>query len=229
MRLAYFIIALTFCNLSIAQSYQIGKIVTSRNGQQSEMAGVPGDLFAATITLSNTTSGTAHVFFDRYQKSIPPYWALCYCYFQCHSPADDTVTVVIEPYGTSTITLQFKTDSVNPGIATAGFRLKEVGTPAKADTIALTASTKAHIDVSLSEPDAPLRRLLFPNPASDRLKISVKEPGDVFIITTDGRIISQTSIAEPNPYIDLRTLQSGYYLVRFNGKSRSYTGAFIKD
>src|SRR5687768_6211185 len=94
-----------------------------RNGNEAPMQGNPGDLFMSTITFSNPGASTIYIFIDRYQKSVPPYWALCYCYIQCHSPTDDTVTVEVQPFSTTDISLQFKTDSVNPGICTAYFKM----------------------------------------------------------------------------------------------------------
>jgi hypothetical protein len=124
-----------------AQSYTINKITDFRNGEPSSMNGVPADLFMSTFTFSNSSNSTIYVFIDRYKKDIAPYWALCYCYIQCHSPAEDTVTVIIQPYSTTDITLQFKTDSVNPGISHASFRIYQKGFPANTQTVNLTAST----------------------------------------------------------------------------------------
>ena len=117
------------------------KIATNVNGTPDIMKGVPGDLFAATITFSNSGASPIEVFIDRYKNDIPAYWGVCYCYIQCHNIHQDTLTIEVQPFSSTNVTLQFKTDSVNPGVANDSFKIYQIGFAGISQTLNLTATT----------------------------------------------------------------------------------------
>jgi hypothetical protein len=151
-----------------AQSYTFSS-KTYSNGEHAPMNGNPGDLFMTTLTFSNSSGAPIQVFVDRYQKNIAPYWAVCYCYIMCHSPADDTVTVEIPSNSTTEVTLQFKTDSVNRGLSSASFRMYQIGFAAITQTVNMLASTMGPVAVAeIAKAD---EMKLFPNPATQTIRI----------------------------------------------------------
>ncbi len=210
-----------------AQSYSY-KVVSFANGNPGPMKGVPSDLFMSTITFSNSSSSPIQVFVDRFQKNIPPYWAVCYCYIQCHSPADDTVTVNILPFSTTDVTLQFKTDSVNPGIALADFRMYQKGIPANTQTISMMATTMT--DVGLREFTTAANVDIFPNPATSKVTVeSTSEIKSVKVFALTGQLKLQEQVGGNVIILDTDLLQPGIYFIEVTEKNSVSTHKFIKQ
>lgn len=148
-----------------AQNYSY--IITDyKNGNPSAMVGVPGDQFESKVTFSNTSSAQIYLHVERTQKSIPPYWSLCYHYIQPKNPSQDTITLKLLPFSSAVLSLKFKTDSVNPGVGNASFKMYQIGYKDDAETFNLTASTIKPSNVEIRTEAAFGEIQVFPNPAS---------------------------------------------------------------
>ncbi len=209
-----------------AQSYTY-KIQSYINGNQGPMNGVPGDLITSTITFSNSSSASIQVFIDRYEKSIAPYWTLCYCYIQCHSPADDTVTVDVQPFSTTDVTLAFKTDSVNPGISTASFKIYQKGLPIVTDTVKMTASTSGAVGLKEISPSS--HYLVYPIPAANHLTIQAEQVIEkITLKDLTGKIVYSNSVQSETTTLDLTNINSGVYLLEILSKESTFIQKLVK-
>lgn len=215
------------CQEFYAQSFGIKRIETSVNGIPGEMKGDPGDLFNCTITYTNTGPGIIHLFMNRYQKVIPPYWSSCYCYVQCESPATDTLTLEIQPYSTTEVTLPFKTDSVNPGQATSSFKVFQIGYEAKADTIHMLASTLKN-GIGIRENKLTPQVSLFPNPSSGVLNmIGINPINEVNVFDLSGKVRGHYTGIEQN-FFSMNTTgyDPGIYFVQIKSNGEIITQKF---
>lgn len=165
-------ILLFFMNSIVrSQNYSITHINNYVNSVPGDLKGNPGDFFTTTITYSNSSTSSIYIFMNRVNNTLPPYWTLCYCYIQCHSPAEDTITIEIPPLSTNNITLQYKTDSVAPGIANATFNIYQLGFSNLSEDIHMTASTMN--DVGMAQLEMNDNVFLFPNPAMDEITLNL--------------------------------------------------------
>jgi hypothetical protein len=198
--------------------------VSYSNGIPAQMSGVPGDLFMTTVTFSNSTNVPLKLRMHRFQKSIPKYWAVCYCYIQCHSPADDTVTVFLDPFSTSAVSVQFKTDSVNPGVATASFKMFGLTDSSNYVNIDMQASTLGPLGIAshLQEPD---RSVLL----NDR-RLEVQSSSlvrSVDIIDLSGAVAIRILPMSSAFTVDLSTLSPGIYFSRIDTGNRPLTKKIV--
>jgi hypothetical protein len=201
-----------FAFAASAQTYTY-RLRTYQNGIQADMKGDPGDVFMATFTFSNTTSAPIQLFMDRFQKNNPPYWAVCYCYILCHSPANDTVTVDIMPNSTTDVSIQFKTDSVNPGIATNSFKIYQKGFQNAEHVVDLTATTMN--DVGIDDNTGAPALSLFPNPVSNVLHITAEKNIGVYEVTdVNGRKVLEEFTRDNSADVDLSELPAGVYFIQ---------------
>lgn len=71
---------------------------------------------------------------------------------------------------------------------------------------------------------------LYPNPAHDKLSISLKngESALVRIYDLNGRLISQQKIHPLNTLVDVSSLQNGFYSVEINGKGKEVHKLIVK-
>src|SRR5688572_15874070 len=146
------------------------KVSTMVNGDEGPMNGVPGDLFNGNVTFSNTGASDIQIVMNRFKNDHPPYWAICYCYIQCHSPKDDSIMIDLPPFSSTLVTLQFKTDSVNPGVAYNSFYLYQPGFESQVQELHMTASTMGS-DAGIADKRQE-RLFLFPNPALTQVHFS---------------------------------------------------------
>jgi hypothetical protein len=215
-----FLLAVNFAAFS--QTYKIRKVETFVNSVPGSMNGVPGDIFSATLTFSNTGAASINVFVDRYAKSIPPFWSSCYCYIQCADPSQDTLTLQIPAYSYVEVTLPFKNDSVNPGIATSSFKIFQVGYEVNADTIHLVASTLSNL-VGIPGGEITEEALIFPNPAGDFLHINHPGslPATVTVTDLSGKIVEQRELNDSRLFLFTGSYPSGVYVVEIkNAETR---------
>lgn len=216
--------------LAQSQSYSIHKIATNTNGTPGPMKGVPGDVFASTITFKNSSSSVIYVIVDRYKNDIPPYWAVCYCYIQCHSPREDSIMVEIQPFSTTDVTLQFKTDSVNPGIAKEGFTIYQVGFENNTEDVQMTASTLN--DVGIFENQSGQHISIYPNPSYNTININLpyENISTLKVIDISGGIKEvHSQVNSSNATINTLDYPIGIYFVQIETERSTYTQRFIKN
>lgn len=197
-----------------------------------EMCGNPGDVFVCSFSFTNTTSSSISLFINRYQKTLPPYWSSCYCYEQCHSPLRDTITINIPPFSTDVIYVQFKTDSVNPGTSISDFAINQLGIPNITDSVQLSASTDCNLSSGLSELQPNHNLILFPNPASDDLKISVTDENlkDIRVYNALGQLTQKISpVYEHSQTLNVKNYDKGVYFIELYTDKSTYLKRFIKD
>ena len=70
---------------------------------------------------------------------------------------------------------------------------------------------------------------IYPNPTSDNITIKSMTEGHLTILNLDGQQIQQLEITVPTTTIDVSTLQSGIYIVKFVGKKGVQVGRFVKE
>lgn len=226
-----FIFILGLFTSAKSQSYSINKIQSYTNGDLGPMQGVPGDLFNTIVTFSNSSATTVSLSVKRFLNNKPPYWAICYCYIQCHSPSEDSILVTVQPFSTEIVSLQFKTDSVNPGIAHNSFEIYELGYQNKADTIYMTASTQPISTVGLKTQLADGVVKVYPNPVINDLNIFLNEPINlVKIYNALGQVIREIKVAETSKFIlDIIDYPKGIYFLEVNSNGSKYVRNFIKN
>jgi hypothetical protein len=181
----------------------------------TNMAGVPGDTFNWNLTLSNPTASSVTVYLDRYQKSSPPYWRQCFCYIQCNPPSLDHLSINLAPGASSIVTLLFKTDSVNPGIATAGLKFYQSGFSNNADTMQVSATTQLATGIfgfgSFNS------SVSYPNPVLDNL-IFCPSFNESYILTVqniNGKIINYFFGLNDEKYaINFESYSAGQYFLK---------------
>jgi hypothetical protein len=205
-----------FCLFALqmpAQSFTF-TTTTYSNGEKGPMQGVPGDLFMATLTFSNSSNSEIIVFIDRIKKSIPAYWRSCYCYTMCADPSTDTVRISVPAFGTRDITIQFKTDSVNPGLATSDFTMHQLGVSSATQGLSLQASTID--DVGIPDAAAPAVNILTKPGEESFYYESLRDVEHILVADLHGGIVYETRNAERSGGVHLPGIAKGIYLVRFH-------------
>ena len=98
--------------------------------------GNPGDLFLATLIVTNNSGSDITLHLNRIVSNLPPGWTSCFCYPICIAPLIDTLTFTIPALGVDSIKPNFGTDSI-PGIGHITITLYQVGesVPSDMDTI----------------------------------------------------------------------------------------------
>jgi hypothetical protein len=177
------------------------------------MMGTPGDVFYCNITFSNPSSTSVTVIFDRYQKNNPPYWYSCFCFVQCNPPSLDYLQFDLAANSSSVLGVMFKTDSINPGTATASIRIYEAGFAANADTIYLNASTVA---TGLTNRSSMNSAVVFPNPAQNEFTFVPSSNTSYRLILSDqnGNILIDQKNSEKKQTLNLEQLPKGNYFLR---------------
>ena len=181
---------------------------------QTSMNGQPGDGFYWNITFSNPSSSSITVGFDRYLKNNPPYWYSCFCYIQCNPPSLDYVDIELAPNSSSLLAVFFKTDSVNPGQASASIRFYELGFASDADTVHLLATTMGPVSIK-SIANEGLHS--FPNPTGGEFTFIALEglPYELMITDVVGKIIyHRKGITDKSHTIQLGDQPKGEYFLK---------------
>ncbi len=211
-----------------AQSFTF-KTKLYANGNLAPMKGVPGDLFMATLTFSNSSTNDISVFINRYQKSIPAYWRSCYCFTVCSDPSTDTIRITVPALNSIDITVQFKTDSVNPGLATSKFTIYQIGFPNNSKELDLSATTLQV--VGLNELTDSRNIHVFPNPSSSKLIIqSDQTMKDITLRDANGRLVfCALGLTTPETQVDVSTYTKGIYFLEVLTEHRHYTKVFVKE
>lgn len=212
-----------------AQTYTIDKIVSNTNGFTGPMNGVPGDLFSSTITFSNSSATDIILFMNRYKNNIPMYWGVCYCYINCHTIYQDTLSVFIQPHSTADVSIQFKTDSVNPGLAKVGFSVYQLGFQNNVQDIQMTASTMNNVGITeLSNKNAPL---VYPNPTQKDLNIFTNETiQSVLLYNVLGELQNEYKNINAGTFnLNLAEFTNGLYLLEVTSSNKTHTQNVIKN
>ena len=215
-----------------SQTYTISNIHKVVNGIDGELQGVPGDLFAATLTFSNSSNSKIGIFIDRYQKNLPPYWYSCFCYLSCNVPTRDTISIDVDPLSTRDITVQFKTDSVNPGLATSTLRIHQYGFQNNPQILHLDASTMPSSNVGINELNESLIVTASPNPANKELNIksessnisSVKLFNALGFVNYEFKGVNDSRLT-----IDIEDLPNGVYYLNVQTEMGSLLKRVLKN
>ncbi|MDI1354533.1 MAG: T9SS type A sorting domain-containing protein [bacterium] len=196
---------------------------------ETNVKGVPGDIFNITFTLTNPSSTPVYVFINRYQKVIPPFWNSCFCYIQCHEGKQDTITAYIQPFTSEYVSVQFKTDSVNPGYATSYFKMFQIGFPTALTNFTFTADTRSVNGVGLAAATIENKDLtLFPNPVSEILTIrSANEKiQTIKLYDVSGKLLMEAAAMEQ---LDISRLEKGIYQIHIQTDAKGYHTKIIKN
>ena len=218
------------CAMQIhAQTYIIDKIVSNTNGFTGPMIGVPGDLFSSTITYSNTSNNVVLLFMNRYKNDIPKFWGDCYCYLNCHNVYQDTVTVFLAPHGSADVSIQFKTDSVNPGLAKVGFSVYQIGYANQVQDIQMTASTM--MNVGLKDQNNPQLPVVFPNPSHNIVEVTTNTNiQSILLYNVIGELKQEYRHIEANTFnLNLTEFANGLYHLEINTGQKTFVQNIIKN
>jgi hypothetical protein len=161
---------------------------------------------------------------DRYKNDHPPYWAICYCYIMCHSPAEDSILIEVQPFSTTDVTVQFKTDSVNPGTAYNSFNIYQTGFETNIQKLHMTASTIKN-SVGISKNSLVNNFKVYPNPTNDILNFSNEGSPIKGIRITDaiGAMKVSQEINDDINSIDLSGFPQGIYFLEIVTNQQVYT------
>ena len=193
---------------------------------------VPGGTMYYHISFYNPSTSSITIQFNRYTKYNPPYWYSCFCFIQCNPPSLDYVTIDVPPMSWGpTMSVLFKTDSVNPGQATASIKINQVGFAANADTIHLTATTS--LMSTNIKANSFSNSLSFPNPANSEFTFIASENTSYQLIVSDinGKIIFQQKDILDNKYkLQLEDKPQGeYFLKAIYSSGKTETKKIIKN
>lgn len=216
----------------LASAINLNAQVFTYTASSTNMIGPPGSTFYYHISFYNPTASFITVQFDRYTKFNPPYWYSCFCFIQCNPPSLDYVDIEIPPFSWGPqMSILFKTDSVNPGQATASIRFNQAGFQNNADTVHLTATTQ--IATGLMKYDQGIESRTFPNPTSDRTTIirSVKEPYSFILLDRNGKQIRSETFVDVEKYeLMLQSFPQGeYFLVIQYSSGKTESKKIIKN
>lgn len=215
--------------LLVAVSYTSNSQTYSYALPKNTLSGVPSDIFNAKITFSNSSASPISVFINRYYKGLPANWYSCFCYNQCNSPLRDTLTIQIQAFSTEDVYIQFRSDSVNAGVATSKFKVNQTGIPNNTDTFQLVATTT--VAVGLKELNKTYNNInLYPNPASEIIYLTInnEEIKEIKIRNQLGQLVENYSL-DINNNINVENLAKGIYTIETYTEKRKYSKNFIKN
>jgi hypothetical protein len=84
------------------------------------------------------------------------------------------------------------------------------------DVVCIGSNAPTFLDVTGAEPSTGLR--LWPNPASDVVRLDLDEPAAVWIVDELGRVLKKTTVLPESPVVDLRNLPEGFYTIAIPSK-----------
>ena len=120
------------------------------------------------------------------------------------------------------MTVLFKTDSVNPGQATASIRFNQAGFQNNADTVHLTATTS--LPTGIDTPKNEELLIIYPNPTQGELFFTpmLNNPYSLTIIGSNGSVIMQIPEASiEGRVVNFENYPSGEYFLRLDYESGS--------
>jgi hypothetical protein len=215
-----------------AQDYAIHSVTSNVNGDPGPMTGVPGDNFMCTVTFTNNSDSVICLSMNRYKKTIPPYWYSCYCYIQCYEAITDTILVYIQPRSSEAVSLSFKTDSVNPGIATSGFRIFQYGYNDIVQTITMLAVTVGNTqgidELNQGRGDV----VLFPNPSAGMLQVSATggRISELKILDHSGKLLTHLSgLDDERLMLNTADYPRGLYIIEVSTREQVFRKRFMRD
>jgi len=220
----------TFCVI-LFFAFRINAQVYTFSDTQANMFGSPGDAFNWNLTLSNPGASPITIYLERYQKTSPPYWQQCFCFIQCNPPSLDNLTINLAPGSSTIVSLLFKTDSVNPGMANASIRFYESAFPNNGDTVLVSAVTSVPTGVNVFT--SPELFAGYPNPFRDKFTFIPSSGENYSLIITDikGKIVSEYFNLSDKKYIlSLENYPNGLYFIKaVYSSGRSETKKIIKN
>lgn len=193
---------------------------------------IPGGTMYYHIGFYNPTASSITVAFDRYAKFNPPYWYSCFCFIQCNPPALDYVNINIPPnsWGPQ-MSILFKTDSVNPGQATASIRFYQIGFQNNADTVHLTAITS--LATGITHNTSVSSSLAYPNPTKEEFTFVASQIGtyEILLMDINGKVVlNNKNLTERKTVLKLEVLPAGeYFLKAIYGSGQTETKKIIKN
>ena len=198
-----------------------------------DMCGDPGDIFTCTISFTNTSSSPINILVNRYQKTTPAYWYSCFCYNQCNLPSRDTITISIPAFAVDMMAVQFKTDSVNPGLSDADFTIYQVGFQNNEDSFHLEASTVCNLAAGINEFSNKNNKLrVSPNPTTENITIlsSNKEMQEIRIYNIVGELKEKMMIDNlREKIINMSGYSSGIYFIEISTADGRFQQRLIKQ
>lgn len=172
-----------------------------------------------TITnLSSTNNVSVHI--RKLQKNYPITWGTALCAVVCHSPSEDTTTVIIPPSGTQKFIFYFYTDSIPAaGHCRIGFRNNNLPSNqfafnhwGRTDSVLASSYYMASENVQV-----------YPNPAENMLKIDGLEKSVYYefqLRDMSGRVVLKDYIDKSGVIrLNRMAIEDGIYLytLRDNG------------
>lgn len=221
MKLLYtlFFILYLFC-LS-AQDIAYGKSAFDKTG-------IGGGMVTADVSFKNSGSDTIEIFVNRFYKNLPANWTSCFCFIQCHLPAEDTLRFKLAPDEIATIGVGFNTDTL-PGIGYVKITMEQVGGTQK-DTLSFSGSTMI---AGINELSSKASFKLYPNPSVDKVILSsvLEESFSARIFDITGKQVKEIQNLEGRKNeVSISDLIAGEYFLQLTYRSgKTETQKIIKN
>jgi hypothetical protein len=195
----------------------------------STVMGYPGDVITVYSTLTNLSS-LASVTIDiiKIQNNIPVTWQSALCTDICLAPSVDTTQFTIPPSGTQSFSMHFYTDSTpNSGVVQVGFRnAYNNNNRLKQNFYGYTVW-----DLGLSESARFEGMKIYPNPASDLVRVDMPVTQNAKCVITDiaGRVLKTFPAQDwsGGRTIAVNDLDQGAYFIIFTSGSGRIAKRFI--
>ena len=207
-----------------AQSFSVEQPSVTATGSHT------ANEFFTDIKIYNVTSSNLTIRWVRTQQIMPPTWRTSVCNdYYCFGMYDDSAAVTILPGDSDMVQMHFYPNNT-PGSATIPVKLYDVNNPSDSTMITFYANTP----VSVNE-NAKIAFELYPNPAADKLNITLSKPSKVLNVEIYNAIGQQVKSADlydvqRNAQLNLSSLPAGYYFARIKASSGAVTvKKFVKE
>lgn len=187
----------------------------------THLTGLTGETIMVPLTIENLST-TDFVFIDilRENVEVPEGWLTALCVDICLAPSVNETTAAIPPGETQSFTLYFFTNETS-GTGYGEVRFQNATNEENTTTISFSATAEEQAVITdIVSYDTP-EFILFPNPASEWLRIEGKSisANTWYISDVSGRAIDEGILNEGSTTIEVSHLPQGVYFFRpENGK-----------
>lgn len=219
----FFITILFFLGLNnaIGQNLAYSKSFFDKTGD-------PGMMVTPDVAFYNTDSDTIEIFVKRFYQDLPLNWTTCFCFTQCHLPAEDTLRFFLAPGQKLVIGVGFGTDTI-PGIGYVKITMEQIGGTQK-DTLTFSGSTLA---TGINELGISRSFKFYPNPSTDKVVFTTtsSETYSIRLVDITGKIVKEQSGISTKQYtLHIESLPAGEYFLNVQYRSgKTETQKLIKN
>ncbi len=214
-----FMIFSLLASVAIGQNFTFDDDAPSGMADLSDMSTGPDDIVAHS-TVTNQTSGTLNLRWERTVIEIPDGWKTAVCDLNnCYLPSVSTMDFELEPNQTGTMDVHAYPGG-NPGIlndampGTAVVEIKVINIDDDTEFLVGTYTITLEQTVSVSEIDKASLRV-FPNPAVEYFQVKGAEHvTSIILYDILGRPIRNYGVMNTTQEFPVGDLPTGFYLVK---------------